>query len=179
MRVAAEDQFRSIWREIDYEAAWRSFDAEFDFKPNFSEAATPAIRVPEGAVIVDLRPVFAGGNARFAAGEAAINAAAARSFVWLCDDEELIALDWQHPAYSYSPARHALSGLDWSIRVFPNGDYYAHMTVDLRWGTFGHPWQQWLCVWGQDLVDTLAPELAWLPTHPALPGATPHSTSAP
>jgi hypothetical protein len=120
-------------------------------------------------VIVDLGSVFAGPGARFAAGEAAVNAAAARSFVWLCGDEELTALDWQHPAYRYSPSKHVLSGVEWNIPVFPNGDYYVHATADLRWGTFGHPWQQWLCIWGQDLVEALAPELlAWLPRHAAL-----------
>lgn len=52
--------------------------------------------------------------------------------------------------------------------MFPNGDYCGHMTADLRWGTIGHPWQQWLSIWGQDLVDALVPELlAWLPERPA------------
>ena len=57
-----------------------------------------------------------------------------------------------------------LSDAEWNIPVFPNGDYYGHMHADLRWGSFGHPWQQWLLIWGQDLVDTLARKLlAWLP----------------
>jgi hypothetical protein len=35
-----------------------------------------------------------------------------------------------------------------------------HMTRDLRWGTFGHPWQQSLTIWGCDLVGTLGADLA-------------------
>ena len=167
--MAAGDGAGIIWREVDYDAAWRPFDDEFEFRPNVHESSEPAIRVPEGAVIIDLQPIFASPGAQFAAGEGAVNAAALRAFVWLCGEGELTALDWQHPAYRYSPAAHVLSGLNWNVPVFPNGDYYVHTTADLRWGTFGHPWQQWLCIWGQDLVDALAPELlAWLPGRSAL-----------
>ena len=169
----AEDPNIAIWREIDYATAWTPFDRKFLFKAGMDESAGPAIQVPAEAVIIDLSPVFAGPRARFAAGEDALNAAAARAFVWLCGDEELIALDWQHPAYRYSPARHVLSDAEWTIPVFPNGDYYGHMTTDLRWGTFGHPWQQWLCIWGTDLVQALAVELlTWLPRRP-LPAQEP------
>jgi hypothetical protein len=42
----------------------------------------------------------------------------------------------------------------------PDGDYCMHMTRDLRWGTFGHPWQQSLTIWGCDLVGTLGADLA-------------------
>jgi hypothetical protein len=53
------------------------------------------------------------------------------------------------------------------IPVFPNGDYFAHMTPDLRWGTFAHPWQQSLTIWGIELVEALGAELlTWLPRHP-------------
>ncbi len=171
--VAEEGHAGVIWHEIDYEAAWRPFDAKFDFRPNIHGSSGPAMRIPDDAVIIDLRPIFAGPGAQFAAGEAAVHAAAARSFVWLCGDEELTALDWQHPAYKYSPAKQVLSNAAWNIPVSPHGDYYVHATVDLRWGTFRHPWQHWLCIWGQELVETLAPELlAWLPRRSTLPSTT-------
>ena len=51
-----------------------------------------------------------------------------------------------------------------------SGDYYGHMEPDLRWGTFGHPWQQSLCIWGGDLVDSLGVDLlTWLPRHAQSP----------
>lgn len=54
-----------------------------------------------------------------------------------------------------------------AVPVFPNGDYYAHMTQDLRWDTFGHPWQQTLTIWGEELVESLGSELlTLLPRHP-------------
>jgi len=53
----------------------------------------PAIRLPDICVVVDLAPVFAHEDARFAAAKAAITAAALRSFGWLAGEEELTALD--------------------------------------------------------------------------------------
>jgi uncharacterized protein DUF2716 len=159
-----------VWRPIEYAAAWAAFDARFDFKPDYYERARSAIRLPEICVVIDLAPVFANEGARFAAGEAAITADALRNFVWLADQEELTALDWQHTAYRYSPAAHALAGTGWPVPVFPNGDYFVHTPSDLRWGTFGHPWQQSLTIWGEDLVPTFGAELlTWLPRHALSP----------
>lgn len=115
---------------------------------------------------MDLEAVFAEDGPRFAAGTDAINAAALRAFVWLAGDEELLALDWQHQSFRYSPSRHALADVPWATTVVPDGDYYIHTTMDLRWGTFGHPWQRSLTIWGDELVDSLGAELlTWLPRH--------------
>lgn len=124
---------------------------------------------------LDLRPVFQNTGPRFAAGASAIDAAALRAFVWLVGDEELIALDWQHPAYRYSPARQAISSEAARAPVFPDGDYYVHSTPSFTWGTFGHPWQQTLTIWGRPLLDSLGAELAtWLPRR--VPGTSPTAT---
>ena len=48
--------------------------------------------------------------------------------------------------------------------VFPDGDYYAFAGPDLNEGTFGHPWEPSLCVFGHRLVASLGAALAtWLP----------------
>ena len=156
-----------VWRELDYESAWRPFDRHFAFAPDYYERVVPAIELPAGALVVDLSPIFAHEGARFASGEAAVTAAALRSFIWLAEDEELVALDWQHQAYRYSPAGLVLQDANFLVPVFPNGDYFVHMTADLRWGTFAHPWQQTLTIWGDELVESLGTELlTWLPKHP-------------
>lgn len=155
-----------VWRELNYDEAWGLFDAQFEFRPDYYDRETPAIRLPERSLVIDLAPVFTHEGARFAAGESAVNAAGLRAFVWLAGDTDLVALDWQHPAYRYSPAAHALANVEWSIPVFPNGDYYIHSMPDLSWGTFGHPWQQTLTIWGDPLIEALGAELlAWLPKH--------------
>jgi hypothetical protein len=42
---------------------------------------------------------------------------------------------------------------DW---LCPNGDYYIYLSADLSLGTFGHPWEASLCVWGDQLIDAVA-----------------------
>lgn len=176
---------RAAWSETPYDDAWRAFTARFAFHPRYSEPSTvssgpelPAVDEPPGALVLDLAPLFAADPARFAAGVAAVEASTARVLLDLAGDEELLALDWQHPAYRYSPQRLAVSGLRLPVPVFPDGDYYVHTPDDLRWGTFGHPWHQTLTLWGSELVDTLGVELAtWLPvrhggTHPGGPPQT-------
>jgi hypothetical protein len=152
------------WVAIDYDGAWAPFGTRFGFRPDYHERERPAIRLPERALVVDLSPIYDSSGARFAAGFDAVNAAALRAFVWLAENDELVALDWQHECFRYSPAAQALSDQPWRITVAPDGDYYAHMTQDLRWGTFGHPWQQTLTIWGDDLIESLGTDLlAWLP----------------
>ena len=156
-----------VWREVDNDKAWVLFNERFEFAPNYYERATPAIELPTDSVVIDLSPIVEHSGARFAAGIAAISSSALRAFVWLADDDELIALDWQHHAYRYKPGEHALSTRPMVVPVFPDGDYVAHMKPDLRWGTVGHPWQRTLTIWGDDLIATLGTELlTWLPRHP-------------
>jgi hypothetical protein len=163
-----------VWHEIDYASGWAPFEERFDFKPDFHERVQPAIRLHPDCLVLDLSDLFSHSGPRIAAGAAAIAAAALRAFVWLAGEDEMVALDWNHGAYRYSPARLAVvSGLDYShvtVPIFPNGDYYAHMEPSLRWGTFGHPWQQSLCLWGPELTESLGAELlTWLPRHPQSP----------
>ena len=164
--IVEVDSVGGVWRAIDYDASWAPFNDRFDFRPDYYQRRSPAIRLPDNALVIDLEPVFGASAQRSAAGSAAIEAAALRAFVWLAENEQLIALDWQHESYRYSPGEQALSDEAWRIPVVPNGDYYAHMTQDMRWGTFGHPWQRSLTIWGDELIASLGAELlTWLPRH--------------
>lgn len=126
--------------------------------------AWPAIREPNPSLTFDLS-VVGDGLERGAAYDA-INANALRSFVWdLPDQRELLVLDWQHPAYLFRPRDQALSWRsEWKVPVYPDGDYFAFSTDDLSEGTFGHPWEQTLTVFGERLCAGLGTTLAvWLP----------------
>lgn len=70
-------------------------------------------------------------------------------------------LDWQHDGYRYDPRRTDLPGRPPrpGEGTFPNGDYYLNVTHDLRLGTFGHPWEQTLTVWGPTLLAAVEAEL--------------------
>jgi hypothetical protein len=156
---------------LDHDEAWAPFDERFQFRPDYSERTEPAITLSPDGLVIDLAPAFSHEGPRFAAAESAINASALRAFVWVAGEDDLTALDWQHTPYRYSPAAHALSPLTpWPVPVFPNGDYYAHYSAGVAWGTFGHPWQQSLTIGGEPLVTTLGAELlSWLPRHPQSP----------
>ena len=142
---------------------WATFEAKFGFRAGVSADAWPAISEPTPSLTFDLSAIPEG-PPRGAAYDA-INAEALRAFVWGLPDTELIVLDWQHPAYRFSPSRQALTWrADWKVPVYPDGDYYAFLTEDFSEGTFGHPWEQTLCVIGKRLGATLGRSLeTWLP----------------
>lgn len=155
------------WTELpmaDYEPLWSSFESRFGFRAGVSEDAWPAIREPTPSLTFDLS-VVEDGPQRGAAYDA-INAEALRCFVFaLPDIAEWFVLDWQHPAYRFRPSVQAQTWQpEWRVPVYPDGDYYAFLTPDMAEGTFGHPWERTLCVFGERLLGTLGTSLAtWLP----------------
>ena len=153
------------WQQIqDYEQFWTPFDARFHFRPGVSSETWPAILEPAGSVTFDLSPVFdrEGG---FAADEARLTAEVLAAVVAITAPEVAwVALDWQHPSYWFWPHRQVIANEPWRVPPFPNGDYYALISQDLEQGTFGHPWEQTLCIFGGPLSEALVPSLAsWLP----------------
>jgi hypothetical protein len=156
----------NAWTELDraeYDEYWAAFDARFGFRAGVSPEAWPAITEPVPSVTLDLS-VIDDGPRRGAAYDA-INAEALRAFVWALPDQDLVVLDWHHPAYRFRPADQALTWrADWPVPVYPDGDYYAFLTQDFTEGTFGHPWEQTLCVIGERMSASLARSLeTWLP----------------
>jgi hypothetical protein len=158
---------RPAWEPIPMDtddAYWTPFNQRFNFRPGMR--SWPAIDDPQPSVTIELGPIFAGGRAQFAAGAAAINSLAVAALVRVLDhDTSVVVLDWQHQTYRFWPHLFAcLPDQQWPTTVFPNGDYYIFLTEDMRTGTFGHPWEQTLCVFGEPLVSALVPMLAsWLP----------------
>jgi len=149
----------------DYDKYWSEIDRVFDFRPGMSPSVRPGIVEPKGSVTFSLAPIFENQGATFAAGEAAINAEVLRALVAVVpSDEDIVALDWQHQGCWFRPHLYAVEQGTWPVPPFPNGDYYFLLTSDYATGTFGHPWEQSLCVMGSTFVAELAPVLrAWLP----------------
>lgn len=151
-----------VWQVIEgseYSELWDRFDATFSFNPTAWRDRRPVIEAPPGSVTFDLE---------HATGTWAVHAINAL-VVWAlerisADDPPLLVLDWQHPAYRFWPRRSVLYGgerpFPFEVFPFPDGDYYAFVTDDLREGTFGHPWEPSLCVFGERLVPILRPALA-------------------
>ena len=154
------------WRPLSAEEAREHrerFAAAVGFQPSTDPADWPGITEPPGSMTFDLT-VPPGPT--WAATYAAVNAEALRTFVTaLPDVPEWIVLDWQHQAYAFRPAEQLLSDEPrWAVPVYPDGDYYTFLTPDHTAGTFGHPWERTLCVFGHPLVATLGLTLGtWLP----------------
>lgn len=156
----------NAWIELvrsEYDGYWAAFEDRYGFRAGTSAESWPAITEPTPSLTFDLSGIPDG--AERGAAYDAINAEALRAFVWALPGAELIVLDWQHPAYRFHPANQALTWRpEWEVPVYPDGDYVAFLTEDFADGTFGHPWEQTLCVMGERLGSTLGRSLeTWLP----------------
>ncbi|GAA4965938.1 DUF2716 domain-containing protein [Actinoplanes utahensis] len=157
-----------VWEEIAnerYEDFWGPFDARFEFGARHQKPGSRILE-PIPSVTFDLSPLFTDSPVTFAAGQAAVNAVALFAMTQAFPaGERLLALDWQHVSHWYWPHRRAVAEDEIPpIDVFPNGDFYVFLTEDMTEGTFGHPWERTLCVFGPRLMPRLVPLLAgWLP----------------
>ncbi len=155
------------WEPITMDADdtyWTAFYQRFSFRPGMQ--SWPAIDEPRPSVTIDLEPIFTGDHARFEAGADAINSLALVALTRVLEpDTSVVVLDWQHQTYRFWPHRFACQpDRQWPTTVFPDGDYHIFLTEDMSTGTFGHPWEQTLCVLGEPLVSALVPMLtSWLP----------------
>ena len=63
--------------------------------------------------------------------------------------DEVYYLDWQHECYAFYPhyeEKHWFNGV-------PAGYYAIFLAPDLSFGSFGHPWESTLCIWGDKYID--------------------------
>ncbi|MFI1993410.1 DUF2716 domain-containing protein [Actinoplanes sp. NPDC020271] len=149
------------WQQIrDDEQFWTPFDDRFHFRAGMDPATWPAIKEPAGSVTFDLSAVFQRAGGFSADGDALNEQVLSAMTAVFSADLPLVALDWQHTSYWFWPHRQAVEGQSWRVPAFPDGDYHAFITQDLEQGTFGHPWEQTICVFGRDLTEVLVPEFA-------------------
>ncbi|GIN84779.1 hypothetical protein J6TS2_11650 [Heyndrickxia sporothermodurans] len=70
-------------------------------------------------------------------------------------DEYFYALDWQHPCYWVNPylefPRDDFN--EWTIPIFPDGDYYFFIQKEFNWGFLGHPWEESITIFGSELIE--------------------------
>jgi hypothetical protein len=145
---------------------WDLFEATFRFRPSMNPAHWPGIVEPNPSVTWDLaldRAEVVDGWRRggWTDGVDYVRVNAVLVAAWtrvLAPSDWLYVLDWQHPSYRCWPHRvdPPTTPNTMPVDVFPNGDYYIFLSSDLRYGTFGHPWEASLCVWGDQLIDAVA-----------------------
>jgi hypothetical protein len=131
----------------EYGPVWDRFYERFRFRPGMDPATWPAILEPVPSVTWSLDPLLGDLDDPVLAALAGCTP----------PDGALLALDWQHDSYRVWPHRAGDDG--WPLSVYPNGDYYSFLAEDLSFGTFGHPWERSLCVFGAPLLDRVADQL--------------------
>ncbi|EME63935.1 DUF2716 domain-containing protein [Amycolatopsis decaplanina] len=135
--------------EAEYRRVWDRFHAEFAFKPSTDRFQWPGIDEPAGSVTWSLSALD--DDPGYLLLDRMVSAV--RRGLASCADE-LYALDWQHESY-----RFPTSAKDWPLSPFPDGDYHCYLTPDFALGTFGHPWEYTVCVFGDALVTAVSAEL--------------------
>jgi hypothetical protein len=137
----------------EYGPVWDRFYERFRFRPGIDPATWPAILEPVPSVTWSLDPLLGDHGDHGDLDDPVLTALAGCT----PPDGSLFALDWQHDSYRVWPHRAGDDG--WPLSVYPNGDYYVFLAEDLSFGTFGHPWELSLCVFGAPLLDRVAEPL--------------------
>jgi hypothetical protein len=152
---AAARPVRSLFRDAEHTALWDRFTAEFDFRP--STVTFPSIVEPPASVTWRLDALDS--PAGTAADE--LESTIERGLrACVPPGEPLYWLDWQHVGRRFDHGRVGNPGQPpWPGGAYPDGDYYLYVTADLRLGTFGHPWEYTVCVFGTELLAQVEGDL--------------------
>lgn len=145
--------------EAEYRRVWDRFYDEFEFRPSTSSLKWPAIKEPVASVtwslaaLDDDTPEHGRLNRLVEVVEQGLTSSIGPSGT-------LLALDWQHTSYRFAPQDVGDPGqLAWPLSPYPDGDYYVYLSEDFRTGSFGHPWEGSLCLFGQELLDAASAEV--------------------
>ncbi|SOE06494.1 Protein of unknown function [Streptomyces sp. Ag109_G2-15] len=144
--------------EAEYRSVWDRFYAEFAFHPSVNPAKWPAVKEPADSITwslasLDEDPGYVRLDRFVTVVEQGLTAC-------IEPQARLFALDWQHTSYSFDPHRVGGPGQDpWPLSPYPDGDYYIYLSEDFQLGSFGHPWEASVCLFGQRLLDAVAVEV--------------------
>jgi Protein of unknown function (DUF2716) len=146
------------WFELDEaerDTIWDRFEHRFAFRPHIR--LFPGFDEPADSTTFSISGVF-GDESRYEQTRRACESAFVEAVSGVVASGDFIyALDWQHPAYRFWPHRPIERDEcgDWTVPFIPDGDYYCFVDRELRFGTLGHPWEQTLCVFGDQLLAGL------------------------
>ncbi|MEV7417561.1 DUF2716 domain-containing protein [Streptomyces sp. NPDC089919] len=141
--------------EAEYHRVWDRFSAEFAFRPSVYATQWPGIEEPEASLTWSLAALDDDPGDKRLDRLVEVVRQALRDCV--APGDTLLALDWQHESFRFAPHLAGTPGRPrWPLSVYPDGDYYAYLTEDFRTGSFGHPWEGTLCLFGPPLLEAAA-----------------------
>lgn len=147
----------TAWAELERETedkVWNRFYEEFSFKASVDPANWPGIVEPTPSVTYSIATLY--NETHFWQWGNDVHQKALAAFRHCVSPEQkLYVLDWQHSCYSFWPhgTIEANDFEQWCVPVFPDGEHNIFLAEDFSFGTFGHPWEQTICVFGQSLID--------------------------
>lgn len=141
------------WQELDDNldnSIWNKIYTEFRFKPSIHAKDWPSFIAPSPHVVYDISNLY---GAQFNETYNDLERSVLKAFVKCTDiGESVYALDWQHSSYSFKPHTQPVGDDNWPIKLYPDEDYYFFISRDFSWGYLGHPWEQSICVFGEQLL---------------------------
>jgi hypothetical protein len=136
----------------EYNEVWDRFEEQFKFNPSVKSSKWPGIIEPKPSFTITWRNRDIG-SLDFDSLEVCF----LKAFNQLPDQSSIVyALDWQHTSYRIDVRQ---SEKDRPLWVFPDGDYYIWLSKDFGTGTFGHPWEQTICIFGEELIKIIRDSL--------------------
>ncbi|WML46649.1 DUF2716 domain-containing protein [Neobacillus sp. PS3-34] len=135
---------------LDYKEVWDRVYGQFKFKPSMS--VFPSFEVPKPFIIYDVSS-----NLNWS-GDFVYKDLEEKSLLAFRElikkNEYMYALDWQHPGYWINPYLEFPKDEfdEWTVPIFPNGDYYFFIHRDFEWGLLGHPWERTITIFGKELI---------------------------
>ncbi|MGG0658691.1 DUF2716 domain-containing protein [Rummeliibacillus pycnus] len=136
----------------EYDQIWDRIYREFKFEPSISKF--PSFEVPNPFITYDISDYFGESvdlDAYDDLEQKALDVFKESTLV----DEYILALDWQHECYWVNSRlkfdRDEFG--EWTIPIFPNGDYYFFIQKDFKWGFLGHPWERSITIFGKELIN--------------------------
>ncbi len=144
--------------EAEYQRVWDRFYEDFNFRPSMSSFTWPAIKEPVASVTWSLAALDDDSSYERLDRLVAVVEQGLSSCVGPTDT--LFALDWQHTSYRFAPQEVGGPGQPaWPLSPYPDGDYCIFLAEDFRFGSFGHPWEESLCLFGEELLDVASIEV--------------------
>jgi len=153
-------------RDPEHDALCDMFEARFVFKPSYTYY--PAVEEPPHSVtwhvgdVTDTRQTYRLMRSLPEDHRVARIQRVVERGLRACvrPDEQLYSVSWWHQGYRFDPARVGDPGRPaWPGPACWEGEYYKLLTRDLRLGTFWHPWEESLCVFGAELLAEVEDDL--------------------
>ncbi|OKJ77829.1 DUF2716 domain-containing protein [Streptomyces sp. CB02460] len=144
--------------EAEHRRVWGRFCDEFTFRPSMDSSQWPAFEEPVASVTWSLAALD--DDPGYERLDRLVEVVQQGLTSCVGPSGTLLALDWQHTSYRFVPWSVGGPGQpDWPLSPYPDGDYFIYLAEDFRTGSFGHPWEHSLCLFGQDFLGIASVEV--------------------